>query len=100
MLVMVNFFKWWCKNSNITCQLEIVPIQNNVCFVLFSECIDTIFNKRDSNLFYVSIFIKYTGCYLVVIGRHKSEEVMMYLFTREVIDVTTLKTSMIFGLTT
>ena len=54
---------------------EILPVQIDFSYVVFVDFSYMLYNKMDSNLLCVSVFIKYVMWYLVVIGRLITNEV-------------------------
>ena len=83
------YFIWWrLKTSNVPVRKEILPVQNNVSFVLFIDCSEIVLSKIIPNGLRVSLFIEDMEWYLGVIGRLSNKETLMYLFTVEVTDGT------------
>ena len=67
---------------------KILPVEKRNTFVLFIEWTELNWNVKDANWLYVSIFFKYMGWYLVVIGKLHNYECLIYILTGEVLNVT------------
>ena len=54
--------------------------------VIFIECTGIKWGKRNKNGLCVSVFIKYMGLYLGLIGRIHDSDCLIYIFTSSYID--------------
>ena len=80
------YFGDYGKLELLYIQKEIFTFGKICTSVLFIECTEIIWKKRNSNRLFVSIFIKYMEWYLVVIGKLHNEKCLINIFTVEVLN--------------